>query len=86
MTPKLRQECTKNPAAQGRFKQCRQYDFERASLKSELSQDSELTPNPASKFVSFKIDGIESEGIILFSVQNTKRKVMLKSQIQNLTH
>jgi hypothetical protein len=37
MTPKLRQECTKNPAAQGRFKQCRQYDFERASLKSELS-------------------------------------------------
>jgi len=63
------------------LKQLRQYDFERTNADTKLSWKVALTPNPASVFVSFKIDGIESKEVIPFSIQNTEGKVVLESQI-----
>ena len=66
------------------MKQGKQYDFEGTNADTKLSWKVALTPNPASEFVSFKIEGIESEEVISFSIQNTDGKVVLESQIQNV--
>ena len=76
------EECATVPSAQGRLKQGRQYDFEGTTFNTAVSWKVELSPNPASDFVAIEVEGIETEEVISFAIQNTEGKVLLESQLQ----